>query len=330
MSRPEATPGQGAPEAPADVDAEPTDEAPLVDGLRWHRTWVADRPVQYAEGGDGLPIVFLHGWALGYRAYRQAIERLIDLGCRVIAPSLPGFGGTADLPARHFSLRGYGDWVVDFLDALSLDEPVFVVGHSFGGGVAISFAHQHPDRVRSLVLVNSIGGAAWKTGATARSMADRPIWDWGLRFPADIWPIPQAVRVVPAVVEELVPNLVRNPRALWKVGALARTADLTAELESLKERELPVVALWGARDGVIPKESFEALCLALGTDGQVVEGSHSWLLADPDAFGEVVTNHLHVAALARRLEEDDDRAGGLRRWLGGRRRRRDRVSGTRQ
>lgn len=294
------------------------DESDDADELTWHRTWVDDRPVQYADGGEGLPVLFLHGWGLGYRAYKHAIRRLVGLGCRVVAPSLPGFGGTADLPERHFSLKGYGDWLAAFLDALGIDQPVFAIGHSFGGGVAVKFAHQHADRVRSLVLVNSIGGSTWKSGSSVRSMADRPIWDWGLHFPADMWPLPQATRVLPVIVEELVPNLFRNPRALWRVGGLARTADLTAELQELKERQLPVVVLWGLRDGLIPKDSFEALCLALGTDGEVVDGSHSWLLADPDAFGEVITNHLEVAELARDLERRtvNDEKGRRWFWLG--------------
>ena len=60
--------------------------------------------------------------------------------------------------------------------------------------------------------------------------------------------------------------------------------------------------LWGARDGIIPRESFDALCAAVGAEGQVVDGSHSWLLADPDGFGEVITNAVEVARVARELE----------------------------
>lgn len=65
---------------------------------------------------------------------------------------------------------------------------------------------------------------------------------------------------------------------------------------------MPITILWGTRDGIIPKESFEALCVAAGVDGTVVEGSHSWLLADPEQFGEVMTNNLEVARLARELD----------------------------
>lgn len=271
----------------------------------WRRTWVDDRPALYTTAGEGLPVLFLHGWALGDRAYRRSLERLVALGCRVVAPALPGFGGTAELPARRFTLSGYAAWVDRFCDAVELDGPVFLVGHSFGGGVAIKVAHDHPDRVRTLVLVNSIGGSAWRDDGVIRSMAERPLWDWGLHFPADIWPVRQASRVLPVVLGDAVPNLVRNPRAVIRVAGLARRADLTRELEELKRRELPVVVLWGARDGVIPRAAFDSLCTAIGAEGAVVEGSHSWLLADPDQFGEIMTNVVAVARTAHELEATD-------------------------
>lgn len=235
-----------------------------------------------------MPVVFLHGWGLGHKSYRQPIARLVDMGCQVIAPALPGFGGTAQLPRRDFSIQGYAAWVDRFLSAIGVDEPVMLVGHSFGGGVAIATAHAYGDRVRSLVLVNSIGGERWKRGQREISMAERPILHWGLSFPADIFPLTDAIRMLPGIVEEALPNLVKSPTALWKVGMLARSADLAEELDDLRDRRLPVLILWGARDGVIPHESFRSLCERLGRDGEVVDGAHGWLLADPDAFGDRV------------------------------------------
>jgi pimeloyl-ACP methyl ester carboxylesterase len=267
------------------------------------RTWVHDHPAGYSVAGEGLPVLLLHGWALGQHSYREVIEAVADRGCRVIAPSLPGFGGTADLPDKRFSLSGYAQWVADFVAALDITEPMVVIGHSFGGGVAIRLAHDHPVLVRSLVLVNSIGGSAWRRGRTLRSMAERPLWDWGLHFPSDVWPVRQATRVLPVLAEDVLPNLVRHPRALVKVGNLARRADLRAELEQLRDRALPITILWGTRDGIIPRESFEALCVASGAEGTVVQGSHSWLLADPEHFCEIITNDVNVARAARELEQ---------------------------
>lgn len=267
------------------------------------RTFVQDRPVAYSVAGQGLPVVLLHGWALADNTYREVISQVASQGCHVIAPAMPGFGGTHDLPKQQFSMAGYARWVADLLDALGIDEQAIIVGHSFGGGVAIRFAHDHPHRVRSLVLVNSVGGSSWRQGGVIRSIAERPLWDWGLHFPSDVWPLRQATRVLPVMIEDFVPNLLRNPRAIARVANLARRADLRAELEQLRTSGLPITILWGSRDGIIPRESFEAMCIAAGVEGRVVDGSHSWLLADPEQFGEVITNDVNVARMARDLEQ---------------------------
>lgn len=279
------------------------------------RTFVQGRTATYGTAGEGVPLVLLHGWALGQHTYRDVISTLADQGCRVIAPALPGFGGSADLPGDDFSLRGYAQWVADLLDNIGLEEPAIVVGHSFGGGVSVRFAHDHRDRVRSLVLVNSIGGSSWRSGRTLRSITERPLWDWGLHFPGDVWPLRQATRVLPVVAEDLLPNLVRNPRAIVKVANLARRADLRSELETLRDSGLPISIIWGTRDGIIPRESFEALCVASGVEGTVVEGSHSWLLADPAHFGEIITNDVNVARAARELEQKAAEKGRRRKGL---------------
>jgi pimeloyl-ACP methyl ester carboxylesterase len=279
------------------------------------RTWVQDRPAAYSMAGAGMPVVLLHGWALAQHTYRRVIEEIAEQGCMVIAPSMPGFGGSGDLKGAAFSMSGYAKWVADLLDVLEIEEPAVLVGHSFGGGVAIKLAHDMPSRVRSLVLVNSIGGSAWRNGRTLRSIGERPLWDWGLHFPSDVWPMRQATRVLPVIFEDLVPNLVRNPRAIVRVANLARRADLRVELERLRDRGLPITILWGTRDGIIPRESFEALCVASGVEGTVVEGSHSWLLADPQHFGEVITNDVRVAQAARDLERglEHTKQRGIRR-----------------
>ncbi len=267
--------------------------------LVWRRTIVAGRPTVYGEAGQGLPVVFLHGWGLGQHSYKRALKRLVRLGCRVVAPALPGFGGSADLSGPDLSFGGYARWVDRFLGAIGLEEPAFVVGHSFGGGVATQVAHDYPGRVRCLVLVNSLGGPVWAVReARVRLLAERPWWEWGARLPLDLVGVRPLLKALPAVLEDLVPNVVHNPLGIWRVASLARKADLTAELERLKQRRLPVVAVWASQDRVVPRASFDALCAAIGADGEVVEGSHSWLLADPDHFGQVMTNVIEVARLA--------------------------------
>jgi pimeloyl-ACP methyl ester carboxylesterase len=286
---------QMSPGDPDDAPRPPV-RAPVV----WKRTWVQEHPAHYGMVGDGPPIVFLHGWALAHHTYRGVLQSLSARGWRVVAPALPGFGGTPGLPGRRFTMAGYASWLHEFMEAVGIDEPAVLIGHSFGGGVGIRTAHDHPRLVRSLVLVNSIGGSSWRRGDVLTSIADRPLWDWGLHFPGDVWPVRQATRVLPVILEDAIPNFIRNPRSIVRVANLARRADLRGELEELNQRGLPVTIIWSSRDGIIPRESFDAMCTAAGTSGREVEGSHSWLLADPGRFVEVITNDLVVAEQAQR------------------------------
>lgn len=269
--------------------------------LAWRRVDVEERAVSYGVGGDGPTVVFLHGWGLSGRTYRRALKRLLAQGMRVYAPAFPGCGGSAPFAEAPADMERYAVWVDAFCAAVELREPVVLMGHSFGGGVAIQTAHDFPERVRGLVLINSIGGSAWRRSESAvRSMAQRPLWDWGLHFSADVLPIRQVRRVLPVILDAAIPNVVRNPRAFWQAAAVARNADLTDELEDLKRRRIPVVVLWGERDELVTRASNDALCAALGDPLAItVEGSHAWMLADPDRFGEVITNVLPVALEAQ-------------------------------
>ena len=267
--------------------------------LRWAEIEVQGRGARYGESGSGTPFVFLHGWGLSDRTYKRALGRLVRSGVRVIAPSLPGFGGTAALPKADFSLEGYARWVADFCEAVGVEGDWYLGGHSFGGGVAITTAHEHGEHLQLLVLINSIGGSVWKAprraGTDPRLLADRPLWDWGLHFPYDLAG-PRTFRaVVPVIARDMVRNFTRDPLGFMRVGRLAGSANLLVELDELRRRELPVIILWGDEDKVLPLASMQAMVDAVGGTPEVVSGSHGWILEDPDRFVEIMTNVVGVA-----------------------------------
>jgi pimeloyl-ACP methyl ester carboxylesterase/glycine cleavage system regulatory protein len=261
--------------------------------MRTERVLVRGRPASYAVGGRGLPVVFLHGWGLDHEVYAEPLQRLTARGCRVLAPSLPGFGRTAALPLGERSLAGYARWVGEFLDAVGEGQPVLVLGHSFGGGVATRFAHDFGHRVRYLVLLNSVGdrvASAWSAnragGARRRvepSLVPRPAWLGGT-----------GVRALGRIQQALLTNLVRNPAVFVHVALVASTADLGQEVAELARQRLPVLVLGSDRDAIVPMSAFDAFCSALGTEGRVISGGHSWLLTDPDVFDEVLDNVLRL------------------------------------
>src|ERR1035438_2033361 len=78
--------------------------------LTWRRTTVGGRSALYGEAGEGPPVLFLHGWGLDHKVYKRALSRLAAAGVHVLAPAMPGFGGTPSLPRESTSLTGYADW----------------------------------------------------------------------------------------------------------------------------------------------------------------------------------------------------------------------------
>lgn len=271
------------------------------DQLQWQRISLPSGSAQYAMAGTGRPVLFLHGWGLGCRVYEPALRLLASAHTRVYAPSLPGFGGTAPLPSGAMGLAGYARWVAEFIEAAEIDTPLTVIGHSFGGGVAIQLAHDAPELVSRLVLVNAIGGSAWRDGrGEVRPMRERPLWHWGLQLRAEVRPERGVITVVPRIVREALPNLVRNPGGVWRVANVARVADLAIELAALRKRELPVTVAWSDGDTIIPYVSYAALLASLGhPPSVVVSGGHGWLIDNARLFGDVITRVLAEPAEAQ-------------------------------
>jgi pimeloyl-ACP methyl ester carboxylesterase len=246
------------------------------------------------EAGLGDPVVFLHGWGLSPRAYAAGLLPICAGGLRLIAPSLPGFGGSAELPVRGRGLDGYARHVAALLDALPLDKPAFVVGHSFGGGVGIELARLRPDLVRSLTLVNSIGGSPGRRGLSRGSWLG-----WALGALTELHP-PDLLRLAPGVLRDLVPNLYRHPLTAGSTAVIALTASLTDEAAGLVDAGLPVLFIWSDRDRLVAPGPLREVVGAL--PAETVSGRHGWLMSSPGTFAELLRNALTVHAMLERRE----------------------------
>jgi len=104
------------------------------------------------EAGSGEPLLAIHGNLSNGAAWREQLA-LLPAGVRGIAPDLRGFGSSERAPVDATrGVRDFSDDLAALLDALELDA-VRLAGHSLGGAVALQFALDHPERVRSLLLV---------------------------------------------------------------------------------------------------------------------------------------------------------------------------------
>lgn len=116
-------------------------------------TDVLGSTMHHEEVGAGAPVVFLHGNPTSSYAWRNVLPRL-DPGVRALAPDLIGMGrsGKPDIPYRFVDHARFLD---AWFDARDLDE-VVLVGHDWGGALALDRAARHPDRVRGIVVMETI------------------------------------------------------------------------------------------------------------------------------------------------------------------------------
>jgi len=109
----------------------------------------------YKIGGEGTPFLILHGWGGSSDSWKKVIEILEKENVKVIAPDFPGFG-KSKTPPQAWALQNFVDWLKEFLEKLKI-EKFFLLGHSFGGRVAIKFSLSFPEKIKALILVNSAG-----------------------------------------------------------------------------------------------------------------------------------------------------------------------------
>src|SRR6266513_3940002 len=122
---------------------------------------------EYRIAGSGPPVVLIHGMVNSSRHWEQVAVRLAH-NYTVIAPDLIGHGDSAT-PRGDYSLGAHAAVIRDLLAAIGVDSAT-IVGHSLGGGVAMQFFYQFPQRTERLVLISS-GGLGHEVSPLLRSAA---------------------------------------------------------------------------------------------------------------------------------------------------------------
>jgi pimeloyl-ACP methyl ester carboxylesterase len=248
-----------------------------MSGLERRVVDVGGRETVVYEGGEGRPLVFLHGGGIV-----EGVDCFVPLteGFRFLAPQMPGFGGTALEPA----LGGIDDLVehnARLLDALGVEQ-IVLVGHSLGGWAAASFAAAHPRRVSRLVIAAAYGlDTPEHPIANARAMA-----------PGELY---RALSSDPAVWEGRLPDgpdpvfeeaRAREARSLGGLVGGPFDPSLEAKLATLR---MPLLIQWGDDDQIVPFAHLEAWRRALPDAGIDVYGGAGHLLywERPDAVAAV-------------------------------------------
>jgi pimeloyl-ACP methyl ester carboxylesterase len=286
----------------------------MATALTPHHMALHGHRVSYRQGGDGPVLLLLHGVTNSSATWEPVAPALAER-FTLVAPDLLGHGDSAT-PRGDYSLGAHASGARDVLTALGIERAT-IVGHSLGGGIAMQFAYQFPERCERLVLVSS-GGLGREVHLLLRAAA-----------------LPGADYVLPALtsagllgVGRGVGSVLRRLR-LAPDGDLALLAEGFASLDNGGSRQaflhtvrsviepsgqrvsahnrlalaklLPSLIVWGEKDSIIPVEHGEAAHEAMpGSRFEVFPGAgHMPHAADPERFASLLIEFCETTEPAR-------------------------------
>ena len=261
----------------------------------------------YLDSGEGPALLFIHGLTGSQRNWAHLVDAL-DHDHRVLAPDLFGHGASAKV-IGDYSLGAHAATLRDLLDMLGIDR-VTLIGHSFGGGIAMQFSYLFPERVERLVLVDS-GGMGRDVSALLRAAT-----------------LPGAELILPVITSSWVRGRVETiARILTRGGwqASPETTEIWRGFTSLADTDtrraflattravidpggqtvtahdhlpmaiqIPTLVVWGTKDRMIP--AWHATTAHQAIAGSRVElfvgAGHFPHLDDPERFAEVLSDFM--------------------------------------
>jgi pimeloyl-ACP methyl ester carboxylesterase len=213
--------------------------------------------VVYRVAGEGPPVVLIHGMVNASRHWNAVAERLAERHL-VIAPDLIGHGDSAT-PRGDYSLGAHASVIRDLLSALGIERAT-MVGHSLGGGIAMVYFWQFPERVERLALVSS-GGLGHDVSPLLRSAAlpGAKALIWLACHPRLTDVLERSSNVqLRAVARALRPLGTAGAREAF-IQTLRAVIDPRGQRVSATDRlyllrDMPTLIAWGERDRTIPPE----------------------------------------------------------------------------
>ncbi|WP_406306466.1 alpha/beta hydrolase [Streptomyces sp. NBC_00885] len=263
----------------------------------------------YRIAGEGPALLLIHGIGDSSATW---VDLMPGLARRytVIAPDLLGHGAS-EKPRADYSVAAYANGMRDLLGVLGIDSAT-LVGHSFGGGVAMQFAYQFPERTERLVLVGA-GGVGRLVNPVLRAVS-LP----GADLLLSMLSLP-GMRTVTGLFTGLIRRLDTDlgqdaPELLNLVDALPDATSRSAFIRTLRAvvdwrgqvvtmldrcyltEGMPTMLLWGSRDSVVPVEhAYGAHAAMPGSRLEIFEGAgHFPHHVDPTRFLALVEDFVET------------------------------------
>jgi pimeloyl-ACP methyl ester carboxylesterase len=280
--------------------------------------WYSGR-LSYQRAGSGPAVLLIHGMA-GSRETWQLAQHLLAESCDVVAVDLPGHGRSS-LPNGDFSLGSLAAAMRDLLDRLGIDRAT-IIGHSLGGGIALQFTYQFPERCERLVLVSS-GGLGREVSPFLRllSLPGASVALSGLlvlRRSERAQKVARLFHPLAHHVLEDLPLMLTHFAALQEptlrhsfIGTIRAVIDTRGQRVTAVDRlplasKIPVMVIWGRRDQMIPHSHALAVAQALPHTRIEVfdEAGHYPHEHDPERFARAVARFINETESARLTSRD--------------------------
>src|SRR3954447_12668634 len=277
-----------------------------------------DRSI-YREAGSGPNLVLVHGMVNSSRHWESVALRLAG-SHRVIAPDLIGHGDSAT-PRGDYSLGAHAASIRDLLATIGVDRAT-MVGHSLGGGVAMQFFYQFPQRTERLVLISSGGlgpevspllrGAALPGAATALRVVAHP------RVVDRISSAGARLRAGGSTKGVYLEAVARALRPLQDTGSrraflqtLRSVIDVHGQRVSARDRlyllgDMPTLIVWGERDHTIPIEHGRHAAAEIRSSRfeTLPKAAHFPHLEDPEGLAAVLADFLE-STVPTQISDDE-------------------------
>jgi len=289
------------------------------EGFEAHEVDLHGHRAVYRVAGSGPTVVLIHGMINSSRHWEEVAGRLAE-SHTVVAPDLIGHGDAAT-PRGDYSLGAHAAGIRDLLTTIGVERAT-IVGHSLGGGVAMQFFYQFPQRTERLVLISSGGlgdevspllrGAALPGSATLLRFASRPrlvgaLADGGgwLRARGRSEGV-----YLQAVARALAPLQEPGSRRAF-LETLRAVIDFQGQRVSARDRlyllgDMPTLIVWGERDRTIPLEHGREAAAAVPNCRfeTLPRAAHFPNLEDPEGLAAVLGDFLATTSPARIVDSD--------------------------
>ena len=261
---------------------------------------VKGHTIFYGVKGEGEPVILLHGFGAAMWVWERQVEAL-SKHYRVYALDLIGHG-FSDRPKVPYTPKTYIQFVKDFMDEVGIQKAT-LIGNSMGGGLACAVAAFFPERVSTLVLINStppdvldqVRNESFRTLVAIKDLPLLPYLVMACRGRNSVkWLLLESVSNIKLITPEVIDRQYRISRikgTTWVLYSTFKNADDAKELKNhLPSIAHPTLLIWGERDLIFPLPVAESLHQAIsGSELRVVEkAAHMPMWEVPDEVNQAI------------------------------------------